>query len=137
MGYPSVYPTGVTVYDPEQAWSGYTIFQAPGVGALLIDMSGREVQPTLEIKWQYTPKEAGFVVPLDAARFYSPFISSAQRLPNTGRCRARTRSGGSGRRCRRCRRRAVRHAGRRSAPAATQRRRLSAADGRATRPRAC
>jgi len=44
MGYPSVYPTGVTVYDPEQAWSGYTIFQAPGVGALLIDMTGREVQ---------------------------------------------------------------------------------------------
>jgi len=44
MGYPSVYPTGVTVYDPDQAWSGYTIFQAPGIGALLIDMNGREVQ---------------------------------------------------------------------------------------------
>jgi len=44
MGYPSVYPTGVTVYDRDKAWSGYTIFQAPGVGALLIDMSGREVQ---------------------------------------------------------------------------------------------
>ena len=42
-----------------------------------------EIDPTtLEIKWQYTPKEAGFVIPLDAARFYSPFISSAQRLPN-------------------------------------------------------
>jgi hypothetical protein len=40
-----------------------------------------EINPvTLEIVWQYTPKEAGFVVPLDAARFYSPFISSAQRL---------------------------------------------------------
>jgi len=44
MGYPSVYPTGVTIYDPDQAWGGYTIFQAPGVGALLIDMNGREVQ---------------------------------------------------------------------------------------------
>ncbi len=44
MGYPSVYPTGVTVYQPEKAWSGYTIFQAPGIGALLIDMNGREVQ---------------------------------------------------------------------------------------------
>jgi Arylsulfotransferase (ASST) len=44
MGYPSVYPTGVTVYNPERAWSGYTLFQAAGVGALLIDMSGREVQ---------------------------------------------------------------------------------------------
>lgn len=23
MGYPSVFPTGVTVYNPERAWSGY------------------------------------------------------------------------------------------------------------------
>ena len=37
---------------------------------------------TLKIVWQYTPREAGFFVPLDANRFYSPFISSAQRLPN-------------------------------------------------------
>jgi hypothetical protein len=44
MGYPSVYPTGVTFYDPEKSWSGYTLFQAAGVGALLIDMNGREVQ---------------------------------------------------------------------------------------------
>ena len=26
--------------------------------------------------------EVGFLVPVDASRFYSPFISSAQRLPN-------------------------------------------------------
>jgi hypothetical protein len=44
MGHPSVYPTGVTIYDPDRSWSGYTIFQAAGVGALLIDMNGREVQ---------------------------------------------------------------------------------------------
>ena len=44
MGYPSVYPTGVTVYDPEKTWNGYTILQAAQVGALLIDMNGREVQ---------------------------------------------------------------------------------------------
>ncbi len=37
---------------------------------------------TLEITWQYTPSEAGFITPLDSSRFYSPFISSAQRLPN-------------------------------------------------------
>ena len=37
---------------------------------------------TLDIVWQYTPREAGFVIPLDASRFYSPFISAAQRLPN-------------------------------------------------------
>ena len=36
----------------------------------------------MKIVWQYTPKEAGFLIPLDANRFYSPFISSAQRLPN-------------------------------------------------------
>lgn len=37
---------------------------------------------TLEIVWQYTPTEAGFVNPLDSSKFYSPFVSSAQRLPN-------------------------------------------------------
>lgn len=44
MGYPSVYPTGVTIYNPEKAWSGYTIFQAADEGALLIDMNGQELQ---------------------------------------------------------------------------------------------
>lgn len=28
MGHPSVYPTGATLYDPQRAWSGYTLFQA-------------------------------------------------------------------------------------------------------------
>jgi hypothetical protein len=37
---------------------------------------------TLKIVWQYTPQEAGLVHPTDSNRFYSPFISSAQRLPN-------------------------------------------------------
>lgn len=42
-----------------------------------------EIDPiTLKIVWQYTPKEAGFIIPLNSSRFYSPFISSAQRLPN-------------------------------------------------------
>lgn len=44
MSYPSVYPTGVTVYNPQKCWSGYTIFQAKEVGAMLIDMNGAEVQ---------------------------------------------------------------------------------------------
>jgi hypothetical protein len=44
MTYPSVYPTGATRYDPSKCWSGYTIFQAKEVGALLIDMNGGEVQ---------------------------------------------------------------------------------------------
>ena len=44
MGHPTIYPTGVTLYDPAKAWSGYTIFPAADVGALLIDMNGTEVQ---------------------------------------------------------------------------------------------
>ncbi|AEG59927.1 aryl-sulfate sulfotransferase [Desulforamulus ruminis] len=43
MTYPSVYPTGVTIYKPEKSWSGYTIFQARELGALLIDMNGSEI----------------------------------------------------------------------------------------------
>lgn len=37
---------------------------------------------TLEVTWQYTPTEAGHIHPLDSYKFYSPYISSAQRLPN-------------------------------------------------------
>jgi len=37
---------------------------------------------SLEVVWKYTPHEGGFIVPWDASRFYSAFISSAQRLPN-------------------------------------------------------
>ncbi len=44
MGHPTVYPTGVTVYNPEKCWSGYTIFPVKELGALLIDMNGREVR---------------------------------------------------------------------------------------------
>jgi hypothetical protein len=42
MGHPTIYPTGVTVYNKDLAWNGYTIFPSPE-GALLIDMNGREV----------------------------------------------------------------------------------------------
>jgi hypothetical protein len=44
MGHPTIYPTGVTVYDPATAWGGYTIFPAADLGALLIDMNGKEIQ---------------------------------------------------------------------------------------------
>ncbi|HBV88244.1 MAG TPA: thioredoxin [Desulfosporosinus sp.] len=44
MTYPSVYPTGATVYNPEKCWSGYTIFQARELGALLVDMNGTELK---------------------------------------------------------------------------------------------
>ena len=45
---PSIYPTGTTIYDPDRAWSGYTIFIAPEeLGAILIDMNGNTVK-----EWQ-------------------------------------------------------------------------------------
>lgn len=44
MGHPSIYPTGATLYDPELAWSGYTLFQATEHGAVLIDMNGNIVR---------------------------------------------------------------------------------------------
>ncbi len=37
---------------------------------------------TLEVIWQYTPLEAGNLLFTDASKFYSSYISSAQRLPN-------------------------------------------------------
>ncbi|MEK4081068.1 aryl-sulfate sulfotransferase [Solibacillus sp. FSL K6-1126] len=43
MGNPTIHPTGATVYIPEKAASGFTIFQAANEGALLIDMNGKEV----------------------------------------------------------------------------------------------
>ena len=40
MGQPFVHPTGVTIYDPEKAWSGYTVFHAPKLGTVVVDMNG-------------------------------------------------------------------------------------------------
>ena len=37
---------------------------------------------TLKIVWQYTYAEAGYLSKMNNTRFYSPLISSAQRLPN-------------------------------------------------------
>ena len=44
MGYPSVYPTGTTIYEPEKCWNGYTVFPAKDAGAALIDMNGNTVK---------------------------------------------------------------------------------------------
>jgi len=68
-------------------WAGYGVpnpGSPKGIKNALRDFSRViEVNPlTLEIVWQYTPAEAGYAMPYDANRFYSPFISSAQRLPN-------------------------------------------------------
>ena len=62
----------------------------PNPGALTgIDNAKRdysrvlEIDPTtLKIVWQYTPAEAGYIIPVNSYGFFSPLISSAQRLPN-------------------------------------------------------
>ncbi|MEQ5205334.1 thioredoxin, partial [Providencia rettgeri] len=43
MGTPSIYPTKTTIYRPDKAWNGYTLFSAANKGAVLIDMNGNEV----------------------------------------------------------------------------------------------
>ena len=76
----------ILVFD-NGGWAGYDVPNpgAPtGVKAALRDHSRvLEIDPvSLKIVWQYTPKEAGFLEPMDSNRFYSPFISGMQRLPN-------------------------------------------------------
>ena len=44
MGQPFVHPTGVTIYDPEKCWNGYTLMPVRDVGAVLIDMNGNVVK---------------------------------------------------------------------------------------------
>jgi hypothetical protein len=44
MAYPTIFPTGTTIYDPSKCWSGYTIFQAKETGACLVDMNGAVVR---------------------------------------------------------------------------------------------
>src|SRR5262245_22929130 len=47
---PSVYPTGTTVYRPDKAWSGYTVFDTPGEqGAVLVDMNGTLLRRWTEV----------------------------------------------------------------------------------------
>ncbi len=65
-GFPSVYPTGTTIYNPEKTWNGYTIYPAPEAqGGVLIDMNGNtlitegaagrafEVTVDHEIVWEF------------------------------------------------------------------------------------
>ncbi|MGI6225498.1 MAG: aryl-sulfate sulfotransferase [Peptococcales bacterium] len=49
MGHPFVHPAGVTIYDPEKAWSGYTIMHAPKIGCVIIDMNGNVVRVFKEL----------------------------------------------------------------------------------------
>ncbi|MBI3014599.1 MAG: aryl-sulfate sulfotransferase [Candidatus Tectomicrobia bacterium] len=48
LAFPTVYPTGTTIYKPEKCWNGYTVLQNAGIkwtegregGTVLIDMNG-------------------------------------------------------------------------------------------------
>ncbi len=76
----------ILVYD-NGGWAGYGASHPgspDGSKNALRDYSRvLEFDPVeLKIVWQYTPQEAGLVTPTDSNRFYSPFISGAQRLPN-------------------------------------------------------
>lgn len=44
MAYPTIYPTGTTIFDPDRCWNGYTVFQAKETGACIVDMNGATVQ---------------------------------------------------------------------------------------------
>ncbi|HEY7444657.1 MAG TPA: aryl-sulfate sulfotransferase [Vicinamibacterales bacterium] len=53
--YPSVYPTGTTIYQPEKTWNGYTLHDAPdGKGVALIDMNGRVLK-----RWEALATSSG------------------------------------------------------------------------------
>jgi hypothetical protein len=45
---PSVHPTGVTRYEPDRAWNGYTLFTGQDKKTRLIDMNGNTVK-----EWPY------------------------------------------------------------------------------------
>lgn len=50
LQFPSVYPTGTTIYEPKKCWNGYTIFSTTEKqGAVLIDMNGNIVKHWKEI----------------------------------------------------------------------------------------
>ena len=51
----TVYPTGTTIYDPDRAWSGYTVLSPLGTQAVLvIDMNGTVVK-----RWEGFNNSAG------------------------------------------------------------------------------
>jgi len=76
----------ILVFD-NGGWAGYG---APNPGSptgrrnALRDYSRvLEFNPvTLEVIWQYPAREGGFGMPIVGSKFYSPLMSSAQRLPN-------------------------------------------------------
>lgn len=68
-------------------WAGYG---TPNPGSLdgaknaLRDYSRiLELNPvTMKVVWSVTPQDLGFNMPVDSSKFYSPYVSNVQRLPN-------------------------------------------------------
>lgn len=76
----------ILVFD-NGGWAGYglpTQISKIGLKAERRDSSRViEFNPvTLEVVWEMTPAKLGFATPFAAHNFYSPLVSSAQRLPN-------------------------------------------------------
>ena len=76
----------ILVFD-NGGWGGYGLpnpSSKNGLKNALRDYSRvLEIDPiTLEIVWEFTPESIKAAIPTDAAKFYSPYVSSAQRLPN-------------------------------------------------------
>ena len=76
----------IMVYD-NGGWAGYTnpneITDTGNKGIRRDNTRVLEINPiTMLTEWRCTPTEMGYLQPFHSHYFYSPFISSAQRLPN-------------------------------------------------------
>lgn len=79
MGKPSIYPTGVTIYDRERAFNGYTLFNSV-YGATLIDMNGRLVKVWKGISEPLKPLPGGNVIGSSGLIPGPPGAASKRRL---------------------------------------------------------
>ena len=43
MAFPTIFPTGTTLYDPGRCWNGYTVYVGRETGVVLVDMNGNIV----------------------------------------------------------------------------------------------
>jgi hypothetical protein len=55
---PSVYPTGVTIYDPARAYNSFTLFPGGDDVTRLIDMTGKVIH-----EWKYVGQPVAFIDP--------------------------------------------------------------------------
>lgn len=78
---PSVYPTGVTRYDPSRAWNNYVIFSTPDQQTRLIDMNGNLIK-----QWPYRGFPAAVIDPANnGGRLGEVLLQTAEREKNDPR----------------------------------------------------